>query len=107
MKKITYFRAIKNKSGFDFQACEGYHINFYNGSGAIDLVFGKNQYNLWTITELSTGFLVHNSTFLTRKEAIQAITADYLKLIFSKIKNAPFIEAAAQRLNEYRAKNHA
>lgn len=105
MKKIIYYRACKNKNGFTFQACDGYLINFYNGASAIDLVFGKNQYNLWTITELSTGYLVHNSTFLTRREAIAAITGEYLKKIINQIESCAWFEDAALRLAKYRAKN--
>ena len=105
MKKIIYYRACKDKSGFIFNPCEGYLINFYNGSSAIDLVFGKNQYNLWTVTELSSGYLVHNSTFTTRKEAIQAITGDYLKKIVDKMYNTPLFNAAVERLQKFRATN--
>ena len=86
MKKSIYYRAFKNKDGFSFKADEGYIINFYNGSNAIDLVFGKNKYNLWTITEVSTGFLAHTSTFTTRKAAIEAITSEYLQIIIDNMK---------------------
>lgn len=103
MKKIIYYRACKDKKGFIFNSDTGYLINFYNGSAAIDLVFGKNQYNLWTITELSTGFLVHNSTFFTRKEAIEAVTGEYLKKIIDKLVEWNFYPDAVQRLAEYRA----
>lgn len=105
MKKITYFRAMKEKTGFTFQACEGYLINFYNGSAAVDLVFGKNQYNQWTVTELSTGFLVHNSRFNTRKEAISAITAEYLKKICNEMLKWQFYPDAVERLQKFRVTN--
>jgi hypothetical protein len=105
MKKSIYYRACKDENGFTFQACEGYLINFYNGASAIDLVFGKNQYNRWTITELSTGFLVHNSSFSTRKEAIEAVTDEYFKKIVDKMQEWQFYPDAVQRLAEYRAKN--
>lgn len=105
MKKSIYFRACKNKKGFTFEACKGYTINFYNGNAAIDLVFGKNHYDRWTITELTTGFLVHNGTFSTRKEAIETITPEYLKKIIDKMNNWQFIQEARDRLSAYRAAN--
>ena len=103
MEKINYFRACKDGKNFTFKPDTGYLINFYNGSGAIDLVFGKNQFNRWTITELTTGFLVHNSSFSTRKEAIEAVTDEYFKKIVGKMQEWQFYPDAIQRLAEYRA----
>ena len=105
MKKSIYFRACRDKNGFTFNADDGYIINFYNGRGAVDLAIGKNKYNLWTITEISTGFLAHNETFITRKAAINAITAEYLQKIIDRFRN-PDIIKAAERLTEYRATNN-
>ena len=106
MKKSIYYRACIKQNNFIFKEDTGYIINFYNGTAAVDLVFAKNQFNLWTITELTTGFLAYNETFLTRKEAINAITSDHLKKIIDQMKHPRFIEAV-ERLTESRAKNQA
>lgn len=102
MKKEIYYRAIKNKNGFTFKADTGYIINFHNGSIDIDLAFGKNEFNRWTITEVTTGFLVHNSSFNTRKEAIFEITHDYIKRIIQQMQRWQFYPDAVQRLQEYK-----
>lgn len=103
MKKIYYFRAMLNKKDFTFKKCEGYAINFYNGSSAVDLVFGKDDFNKWTITELSSGYLAHNGKFSTRKEAIAAITPEYLKAIINKISSWQWFEEAQKRLTKYKS----
>lgn len=103
MEKIKYFRACQNKKGFTFQICDGYLIHYYNGRFTIDLVFGKNQYNLWDITELSTGFLAHPSSFLTRREAIAAVTDEHFTVICENMKRWEFYPDAVQRLAEYQA----
>ena len=104
MKKSIYFRACRDRNGLTFNADNGYIINFYNGRGAIDLVFSRNPYNLWTITELSTGYLAHNETFLTRKAAINAITPEYLQKIIERFNQSDIIKAV-ERLQVFRATN--
>ena len=105
MTKTVYYRACRDRKGFTFQSCIGYLINFYNGTSVIDLVFGKDQFDRWTITELTTGYLVHNEKFSTRKEAIEAITPDYLKKILDKMNEWQWFEDAALRLARYRAEH--
>lgn len=104
MKKSLYFRACRNKQGFTFQADYGYILTFYNGSRSIDLAIGKNHYDLWTITDLETGFSAHYRTFPTRKEAIAAITAEHLQKIFDFLDKWQFYDEAVQRLQEHHAK---
>lgn len=103
MKKITYYRACKTRNRFYFTPAEGYLITFYNGFGAVDVAIGKNNYNLWTITEITTGFLFHNDTFTTRKKAIEAITAEYLKKAIEKMNDWQWLQEARDRLSAYRA----
>ena len=107
MTKTIYYRACRDRKGFTFQSCICYLINFYNGTCALDLVFGKDQFDRWTITEFSTGFLVHNEKFLTRREAIAAITPEYLKKILDKMQDWQFFEDARARLDKWRSEHQA
>ena len=103
MRKTIYYRAIAHRPGGEmFRSDIGYLTTFYNGFGSVDLVFGKNSFGRWSITEYETGLLVHNETFQTRREAVAAITPEYLKLILDKL-YSPLCEKARENLRAYRA----
>ena len=103
MKKTSYYRAMTSKKeGITFKKYDGYLITFCNGYGSVDLVIGKNDFNRWAITEYSSGFLAHQLTFSTRKEAINAITFRHLKVIMDQM-DRPFIIEAQNRLIRHKA----
>lgn len=83
MKKVTFYKTMYNGKNNPpkLEKAEGYRETYtLPGTGeTISLVFEKRAYE-WAITEESTGLLVRRN-FNTRRDAINSITPELIRLI--------------------------